>query len=107
MKEIINITPDGVHYVDDDGNPQFIDFATCQQNNIEDMKKSMGSRWTDDEEAFWQSAKYVGVRYAFHDPQIIGFYTKPFIQFEFPTSESYVKALSDIKKAGWRTNDGE
>ena len=107
MREITKITPDGVHYIDDEDNSQFIDFATCQQNNIMNLKKSMGSRWTEKDEDFYQRAKYVGVRYALSDPPHLAFYTKQLIMFEFPTRESLGKVLYGVKKAGWRTNDGE
>lgn len=107
MKQITQITLEGVHYLDEDGNSQFIEFAICQQNNIENIKNSMGSRWTEEREAFHLEAKYVGVRFALSDPPALEFYTAPRIYFEFPTRESLSKVLYDIKKAGWRTNDGE
>ena len=49
--------------------------------------------------------EYVGVRYGLSDPLSIQFYTIPRIRFL--TSKSYGEVLSKIKKAGWRTNDGE
>ena len=107
MKQITNITPEGVHYLDEDGNLQFIDFVTCQQNNIENMKESMGARWTKEEEIFYQKAKFVGLRVTFRQPPALEFYTEPRIYFEFPTRDDVWEIVSMIKKAGWRTNDGE
>jgi hypothetical protein len=104
MKEITSVTPTGIHYIDEEGNSQFIDFETCLQNYM--------MRWerpdiTDEDRAFWQEAKYVGVRLSFREPRLIEFYTEPRIYFEFPTKDDFYEVLSMIKKAGWRTNDGE
>lgn len=107
MKEITNITPGGVHYIDEDGNPQFIDFETCQQNNILDIKANRGDQWTDNDKVFWQKAKYVGLRVTFRQPPAIEFYTKPRIYFEFSTRVDVWKVVSKIKEVGWRINDGE
>ncbi len=107
MKEITNVTSDGVHYIDEAGNPQFIDFVTCLQNYIKRLEKSHGSDITDEDRAFWQEAKYVGVRVTFREPPIIEFYTEPRIYFEFPIKDDLYKVASMIKKAGWRTNDGD
>ena len=107
MKEITNVTSDGVTYIDEEGNQQFIDFESCHQNNLRAKEQRMGSNYTDEEKEFWQKAKYVGVRFALSDPPAIEFYTVPRIHFEFPTRESLTEVLMGIKKAGWRTNDGE
>ena len=107
MKEITHITPDGVHYVDDAGNPQFIDFATCSQNYVMSMAKSRGSSFTDEDRAFWQRGKFVARRHTWSEPPNIVFYTEPPIYFEFPTRDDVWKVASQIKRAGWRTNDGE
>ena len=107
MKEITSITSDGVTYTDEDGNQKFIDFESCHQNNLMDIEKRMGSRYTDKDKDFWERAKYIGVRYALSDPPSIVFYTTPPIEFKFPTRKSLGKVLVGIKEAGWRTNDGE
>ncbi len=107
MKQITDVTPDGAHYIDDEGNEQFIDFATCQQNNIDSIAESMGSRFTNERRAFYQQAKYVGRRYALSDPPALYFYTVPFTVFEFSTRNELSEVLVAIKQAGWRTNDGE
>ena len=107
MKEITNITSDGINYVDEEGNQQFIDFQSCHQNNLMDREKRLGGKYTDEEREFWQRAKYVGVRFALSDPPTIEFYTVSRIRFEFPTKDRLYEVLVGIKKAGWRTNDGE
>lgn len=107
MKEITNITPDGIHYMDEEGNSQFIDFATCHQNYVMSLQKSMRSRFTDERKEFYKTWKSVGVRHPFGIPPTIWFYSEPPVKFEFPTQESCWKVLGGIKKAGWRTTDGD
>lgn len=107
MKEIINVTLEGVNYLDEKGIQQFIDFETCHQNYIIDRKKSLRSHYTDEEKEFWQRGKFVGVRVTFRQPPAIEFYTEPRIYFEFPTIDEVWKIASRIKEVGWRTNDGE
>jgi hypothetical protein len=104
MKKIMTITSKTIHYLDDEGNSQFIEFETCHQNNIRDVEQRMGDVFNKE---FWQKAKYVGRRFAHKDPPSLVFYTIPPIEFEFPTREHFSMVLSGIKKAGWRTNNGE
>jgi len=107
MNQITNITPDGIHYIDEAGNQQFIAFETCYQNNLAEVEKRWGSDYTDENKAFWQKSKYVGVRFALSDPPSVMFYTEPLTEFEFSAREELDKVLMAVKKAGWRTNDGE
>ena len=107
MNEIVTITPKGIHYLDDEGKLQFIDFEGCHRNNLKRIEERLGSIYTDEDRAFWQRAKYVGVRYALSDPPAVEFYTVPQTRFEFPTRDSLSEVLVAVKKAGWRTNDGE
>ena len=107
MKEITSVIPNGINYVDEEGNQQFIDFESCHQNNLMDVEKRWGSQYTDEAREFWQRAKYVGIRFTLSDPPAIEFYTVPRIRFEFSTRDRLYEILTGIKKAGWRTNDGE
>jgi len=107
MKEITNITSDGINYVDEEGNQQFIDFESCSQNYVMRMEKIRGSSFTDEDRAFWQRGKFVGLRVTFRQPPALELYTEPRIYFEFPTSDDVWKVASMIKKVGWKTNDGE
>lgn len=107
LKEITKITTDGIHYVDEAGNQQFIDFETCYQNNLMEIQKREGSNYTDEEKEFWQEMKYVGVRFALTDPPAVWFYTVPLTKFEFSTIDALSEVLVGVKKAGWRTRDGE
>jgi hypothetical protein len=107
MRKITNITSEGVTYTDEEGNEQFIDFKVCLQNYIKTKEKNRGSSVTDEDREFWQKAKYVGVRYTFSEPPNIQFYTDPRIFFEFPIKDDLYDVAYKIKKAGWRTNDGD
>jgi hypothetical protein len=107
MRKITNITSAGVTYTDEEGNEQFIDFEVCLQNYIKTHEKYLGDRVTDEDREFWQKAKYVGVRYALSTPPSVAFYLIPPIHFEFLTREGLDEILIGIKRAGWRTNDGE
>ena len=104
MKEITNVTSEGLTYIDDEGSSQFIEFETCLQNYM--------ARWekdgvTDETKAFWRKRKHVGVRFSFREPPAIVFYIEPQVAFEFPVKADFYEVLSMIKGAGWRTNDGE
>ena len=107
MKEITTITPDGVNYIDEEGNPQFIDFESCSQNYVKQMEKGRESSFTEEDRSFWQRGKFVGRRHTWSEPPNIAFYTEPRIYFEFPTRDDVWKVASLIKTAGWRTTDGE
>ena len=107
MKEITTITPNGIHYIDEEGNPQFLDFETCYQNFLMDMRKRMGVQYMGEHIEFYKTHKSVGFRHAFRKPLLLWFYTVPPTEFEFPTEESFWEIVSWIKKAGYRTTDGE
>jgi hypothetical protein len=106
-KDITSITPQGVTYIDAAGQQQFIDFKTCHKNQMAWMERTSGAEYTDERSEFYQQAKYVGRRYALSDPPALEFYTIPRIMFEFPTRDDLSDVLVQIKKAGWRTNDGD
>ena len=63
LKEITNITSEGINYVDEEDNQQFIDFETCYQNNLVDLEKRMGSQIFEKRKELYYEMKYVGVRY--------------------------------------------
>lgn len=107
MKEITKITQDGIDYIDDEGNQQFIDFEVCFQNNLKEKEKSTGSRNPEERRKLYQRMKYVGVRYTFGEPPSIVFYTVPPTEFKFPTLDELYEVAYGIKKMGWKTNDGE
>jgi hypothetical protein len=107
MKEIIEITQDGIDYIDDDGNRQFISFEVCFQNNLKKVGKHIGLRSPEQRRKLYERMRYVGVRYTFEEPPSIQFYTEPPTRFEFATLESLYEIAYKVKKAGWRTNDGE
>ncbi|MCA0455546.1 MAG: hypothetical protein LCI00_16345 [Chloroflexi bacterium] len=104
MKAITDITSQGIHYIDDENNPQFIDFEICYQKFLTDMGKDIN---TDDDSEFYKKWKSVGVRYAFGNPPSIVFFTVPSVELKFPIKDNYWEVLAGIKKAGYRTTDGE
>jgi lipopolysaccharide biosynthesis glycosyltransferase len=107
MKQIANITPNGISYLDDEGNPQFLNFENCYQNFLMETQKQMGSRYTDKVKEFYKTWKSVGVRHPFDKPPVIVFFTTPPTEFEFPTSEKLGEVEYIIRKFGYRTTDGE
>jgi hypothetical protein len=107
MKQIANITPNGIDYLDEEGNPQFLDFENCYRNFLMETQKRMGYRYTDKDQEFYKTWKSVGVRYPFSNPPAIVFYTIPLTEFEFPSKESVWEVVYRVKKVDWRITDGE
>lgn len=107
MNEITSVTEKGIHYLDDEGKSQFIDFEACYQKFLADTRKSMGARFTDKEEEFYKTWKSVGVRHALSKPQTLRFFTVPPIDFVFTAEDPFWQVLVGIKKAGYRTTDGD
>src|SRR5262249_44220375 len=122
-KQILEIQADGLTYVDDEGNKQFINFAECFENYfheatspeyIEGMKElNPHMQWDEEgiknyiEETYqW---KRVGDRCILGKPladgPFIEFYTEPPIRFNFDTVEEFHEILYRIKRFGWRTFD--
>lgn len=106
MKEITGISSEGIIYIDENDNEQFIDFAICSKNYVMNWADSVGFEDNEAQEEFSKRHKYVGFRVTFTSPAIV-FYTNPRIRFEFPTVEKFYEVAYAIKKAGWRTNDGD
>lgn len=104
LKQITAVTVTGIHYVDETGNPQFIDFEVCYQNFLADRRKRLGD--TFDEE-FYSRHKSVGFRRSLIRPQSLWFWSDPPTDFEFTSADSFWQVLAGIKKAGYRTTDGD
>jgi hypothetical protein len=107
MKEITSITPNGIHYADEAGNPQFLDFETCYQNFLRAEQKRIGARFTDEVRAVYEKNKNVGIRFDNGNPPSIAFYTVPPTTFKFPTLDSIWDVVYRVKKAGWRIPEAE
>ncbi len=105
MGQITSVTMTGINYVDDGGNPQFIDFETCYQNFLMDQRRRLGSQYMDAHKEFYDWYKSIGFRSAF--TMRLWFYADPPVEFEIPTEDSFWQILMGIKKAGFRTTDGE
>ena len=100
MKTITNISSNGIDYIDDEGEQQFIDFESCHKNDID-------ARSTDQLRAFYKRLKRVAIRLTFREPPAIEFFTVPRTHFEFSTREKIWEVVRTIKEAGWRIGDGE
>jgi hypothetical protein len=97
-KQIIAITHDGLSFLDNHGNEQWIDFAECYQNYLRESLAPPVERW-----------KQVGVRNILTPPwadgPFIEFHTDPPIRFQFETEEDFYKARKTIEAGGWSTMD--
>ena len=108
MKEIKSVTEKGIEYVDETGNPGFIDFELCLQQFLAYQEEQLGSRYDDEWKQFDREEwKTVGVRRAFAKPPFIEFFTTPPTTFEFSDENEFYELLYKMKKAGWRTIDGD
>lgn len=107
MEEITSITSDGITYIDDEGNQQFIDFESCHQNYVMDTEKRRGLISPEEQKELYEKHKNVGIRLTFRVPPAIEFYTLPRTHLEFPTRERLYEVAYKIEKAGWRIRDGE
>lgn len=105
MKKITTITPAGIKYLDDDGNLLFVDFEICYENFLADRRKRKGSQYMDEHAELYKGYKSVGFRHA--SIKQLWFFTDPPIEFEFQTEESFWEVVAGIKKAGYRTTDGD
>jgi hypothetical protein len=107
MKTITSMAPTGIHYIDEESTPQFVDFERCYQNYVMDLRIRMGPRFTAHEEEFYKRHKSVGFRHAMTTPQTIWFYADSPVEFVFETKDSFWEVIVWIKKAGYRTTDGD
>jgi hypothetical protein len=122
-KRIQSITADGLVYLNDSGDEEFIDFSACYSyyfkratspEYIERLKDLNPQTQWDDERV----KKYVERRTKWREialRNIIGdpwgtapyleFYTEPCIRFEFATEDEYRETRYLIEQYGWRTHD--
>ena len=115
-KQIKDITPEGITYLDDNGNEQFIDFAVCYANFVKEVtspehweiiKKS--NNYTDEAWDNYRQGierwKRVGQRDFVAHPPYIEFLSDPIIRFEFETMDEFYQVEGRVRKLGWRTMD--
>lgn len=113
---IQQISHEGVSYVDDLGQVQFIEFEACYQNAINQWltrehpelignSNNLGEDPPDVQ--IRKNCKAVGVRNATGRPYpYIEFYSSPSIRFYFKTYQEFRKIADSIINAGWQTLDG-
>jgi hypothetical protein len=114
-KNIIEITSEGLTYVDENGERQFIDFAVCYQryldkwNDPTHVKRFKAANSTNSEAELEASLKRIRAhkeigRRDFSVPYI-EFYTEPPTRFYFSNRDEFYKVRYLVTKAGWKTFD--
>ena len=112
---IIEITSEGLTYLNETDEKRFIDFADCYQryldrwndpNNVKRFKEGNPSCSDEELEASLEtirSLKEVGWR-RFSVP-CVEFYTEPPIRFDFSNRAEFDNVVGPIRKLGWKTFD--
>jgi hypothetical protein len=117
-KQIQEVTAEGIRYVDDSGNEQFIDFEACYQNYV--RRRTSAEHWEgfkqlnhltdadwDDHVEWVKSHKLVGARNILGcgGSPFLEFYTEPPTRFEFTVLDEFHRVCYLMRKVGWHTND--
>lgn len=105
MKEIIEITSNGIGYVDEDGNAHFVDFEICYRNFLKNRQKQMEPRYDDELKRLDREWKSVGYRRI--SGPYIEFFTIPPTRFDFSSVGKFSEIAHKVRKAGWATIDGD
>ena len=119
-KQIRKIAAEGLHYLDDNGTEQFIDFLVCYQNFVrrnttpEALKNVKEWNHMNDDSlkeyvkrlSEW---RVVAGRNFDGSPDAsnpyIEFYTEPPTRVQFNTQYEVYQVIHLLKNAGWRTTD--
>lgn len=114
------LTAQGISYLDDEDDEQFIDFQQCYENHLADMAsdsvwqvvKELNKKtdvYRDEYIQRLRNAKQIGDRniltFPWEDGPYIEFYTIPPIRFKFGSVDEWSTILNGIRRAGWRTFD--
>jgi hypothetical protein len=100
MKVIQNVSAEGITYLDENGQSEFIDLNECFENYVQESK-SFGSPPTEEELRAW---RIVGQR-DFNE-SYIEFFMNPIIRFEFPSRhEGFDELIYRLRKLKWYTRD--
>jgi hypothetical protein len=105
---IQRVTGEGLFYLDDAGEEQFIDFAACHEQDLtEYLRHEHSPERIEKRKTVW---RYVAARdimgHAFlRDIPCIQFYTDPPTLFEFEAKDAFNHIRYAIEKVGWRTYD--
>lgn len=114
-KAILELTSEGLAYVDENANRQFIDFEVCNLRYVEQWKdpvrrsrfNEINSGRTEQElEAVinrLKASKEIGSRDV--TTTSIAFHTDPPAHFTFSNREEYDRIVYLIRKAGWHLFD--
>jgi hypothetical protein len=88
VKQLKSVSGEGIHYIDEDGNLQFIDFKVCNQNWMkhQGVAPDGGDEW---------DRKCVGWRDYSLTPPCIYFCTEPGTRFEF--NPDYSQGHRDVE----------
>jgi hypothetical protein len=115
-KNIIEITSEGLLYLNENEETQFINFEDCYQryldrwndpDNVRRFREGNPTRSDEELDASLErirAKKEVGWR-DFSVPYI-RFYTEPPIRFDFSDITEFHSVEGLVRKAGWRTFDG-
>ena len=104
--EIRSVTTEGVEFVDELGNTQFIDFSMCYQNYLKREIRAQIPYVTEGQKRPNTILKYVGQRDVCGNPPYIELFTDPLTRFEFNSSDQgFYEFEQRIRRAGWKTLD--
>jgi predicted RNA-binding protein with RPS1 domain len=109
---IKNVTEVGLEYIDENGNPKFIDFKTCCQNSGKffTYPEYVSVRNIIGEPCQYElRCQYVAVRNIIGDPcgtaPYMEFLTEPLTKFVFNRKENFRELRWQIEETGWLTFD--
>lgn len=115
-KQIKDITPEGLSYIDDEGKEQFINFSECYASyvqkstspeyweRIKRLNNFTDADWDDHLERV-QLWREVGKRDMIGNPAYMEFNTTPPTRFTFATWDEFLETQQTIERAGWQTFD--
>jgi hypothetical protein len=99
---IQSLNPSGMFYIDDQGNPQHIDFSICHTSWIRQL--DMPIEQMSPQAADWHR-RCVGRRNSIATPPYIEFLTDPLTRFEFGHPNDYGDLRSQLEQADCTTFD--
>jgi predicted RNA-binding protein with RPS1 domain len=122
---IKNVTELGLEYIDENGNPKFIDFKICLQNSVEILNHTgIGLEYSDengnpklinfqicrqDSGEILNHPEFVAVRsiigYPYGTAPYIEFFTEPLTKFVFNRKEIFRGLHIQMRETGWLTFD--
>jgi hypothetical protein len=105
-KQIRNVTHEGIDYLDEQGNPQWVDFQHCYDNWFHHQSLRTDPDYDERNKEIARTWKCVGQRNICGTPPYIEFFTDPVTRFEFNSPDKGFHELRyRVHKTGWRTSD--